>query len=61
MHLMSSTRTSLLALCALLPTSALADCPVPRTVVDVIEQAEASAESYQNADLVGFVKHTTQL
>ena len=42
-------------------TPAWADCPLPKTAVDVIEEAEASAEAYKNADLVGFVKHTTQL
>lgn len=43
------------------PAAALAACPTPTTSVDVIEEAEASAEAYKNADLVGFVKHTTQL
>lgn len=56
-------RTSILALtvAGLLPMAARAECPLPKTAIDVIEEAEASAEAYKNADLVGFVKHTTQL
>lgn len=41
--------------------AAAQDCPKPTTAVDVIEHSEASADAYKNADLVGFVTHTTQL
>src|SRR5688572_27820706 len=52
---------AILALGASAPGIAHAACDRPATAVDVIEAAEASADAYGNADLMGFIDTTSKL